>query len=195
MSENRSFPRLPCRSVRRGRLFDIEAVEHRGARYRSPATCPPRPWSAAPAWSGSGRHGGRRAHGQVPRRRNRQGDPAHQRAGGDPGRLHHLAGLSRLQRRLAARARRRGRRGGDRQCPGQHQPGRGGGGSDNRAGPLPPGVRARGRTRVAQRCDQRSRGDHGGAGHRGPFLGDRHRRDRGCRLHARHEAPASAQDR
>ena len=66
--------------------------------------------------------------GQVPKGRERQADSALQRTAGDAGRVHPVAGLVRVQRRVSAGPRERAGRRGDECSAGEHEPGSSGGG-------------------------------------------------------------------
>ena len=121
-----------------------------------------------------GSPGGRNARGaqawQVPERRPRQANASIKRTCGNPGRLHPLVWLVRLQRRIAAGVGERAGCGGDEPCPGQHQSG-GGGRRHGRSGSLEANPGAHGPLRRTERGDSRACLYHRGTRHHRALLG------------------------
>ena len=193
---------IPCPSMRHNRQSNLSAGRRAGGQRGPDSFSPPSPGFRGLGHRpldrrmGGARGGarGRGAAGKVPCGRDRQANSPQQRSRGHARRIHHLAGLPRLQRRLAALPRRGSGRGGGEQRPRQHQPrgrGRGAGGHP----PLAAGPGAGRSTGVAQRCHRRPGRDHRRTGHRGPALGGGDRGGRWRGVPPRHEVARASANR
>ena len=146
-------------------------------------------------WAAAGRTDRHRTPArQVPQGRQCQAHSAVQRAGRDPGCIHPVVGMVRIQRRITVGTRKRPERGSHEQRAGEHQPGgrRWGGGC---SGGLTIHPRPYGSVRRAERSHRRAGSYHRGAQRRQSPVGDPDRRDRRDSLYGWHQDPGEDEDR